>query len=86
VLGLDFLLLAAVKVGDEPDQAGIALGPRFEGARAQAAGKSRGQHADADLPDDFPDAVDISLPAHAGLTSKHAGGSCPRGGAAEVSQ
>src|SRR5262249_38358736 len=79
VLDLDLVLLAALEVSDEPDQAGVALGPRLERARAQAPGKARGQHGDAGLLDDLPDAGDVGwaviLAAHVEPTSARRRGS-----------
>src|SRR5262245_22839417 len=72
VLGLDLVLLGAAQVSDEPDQAGLALGPRLQRTRAQAPGKARGQHAGADLVDDVPDPADVLLAAHAGSTAEPA--------------
>jgi len=65
VLGLDFLLLAAMQVGDEPDQARIAVRPCFQGPRPQPARRMRGEHAHADFFDDVPDVVEVVVVGHA---------------------
>ena len=79
MLGLDLTFLAAADVGHEPDQSGLAFRPRLERPRSQAAFERRGQHADADLLDDIPDAVDALVGAvvlsHAGLTARDRSGS-----------
>ena len=66
--GLDLVVLVAAHVGDEADHAGLAVGPRLDRPRPQAAGEMRGQHADAGLVDDVPDAVDVALLGHDALS------------------
>jgi len=64
MLALDLMLLAAVQIRDEPDEARFALGPRFHGPCAQASGRMRCEHAHADALDDVPDAGEVVLVGH----------------------
>ena len=62
--GLDLILLGAVDIGHEKNQASIAVGPCLERSRTQSTDELRRQHAHADLFDDVPDAVDVVFLAH----------------------
>src|SRR5262249_8429559 len=57
VLGLDLMLFAAAQIGDKPDDTGVPVGSCFEGPRPQTTSEFGGQHADAYLLDDPPDAL-----------------------------
>ena len=61
---VDLVVLGAADIGHEPDDAGVAVDPRFQRPRAQTAGKSCRQHADARLLDNIPDAGDVVLIRH----------------------
>ena len=77
VLGLDLVLLAAAEVGDEPDEAGVAFRPGLHGSRPHSTREGRGQHGDADLLDDVPDAIGAraALAGHVKLTFGYLRGS-----------
>ena len=60
----DLVLLGAAQIGDEPDQTGVAVGPRLERPRPQAAGGVRREHAHAHLRDDVPDAGEMIFFGH----------------------
>src|SRR6266540_1141527 len=62
----------AADFDDEPDQAGIAVGPRLQRPRPQPVLEARRHHADADFFDHVPYAVEMVLAergCHAGLTN-----------------
>lgn len=73
LLGLDLMFLAAAQVGDEPDEAGLAVRAGFKWPGAQTAGRVRGQHAHADVLDDFPDPVEVVLFGHTRLIRRATG-------------
>ena len=54
----DLVLLGAAQICDKPDGAAVAIGPRFQGPRAQTRGRAGSEHAHADTLDDVPDAVE----------------------------
>jgi hypothetical protein len=73
LFGCDLMFLAAAQVGHEPDGTGVAIGPRFQRPRPQAAaGKARGKHAHAHPLDDLPDAVQMIWLRHGLLTASGA--------------
>jgi Domain of unknown function (DUF892) len=80
MLGLDLMLLRAALISHEPDDAGIAVGARFQRTRPQAARELRGQHADADLFDDVPDAIQARLRTVFGLRAHGTSVTAPQGG------
>ena len=62
-------ILGAEHIGHEPEDAGVAVGPRFQRSRAEAAVEFRRQHADTRLLDDIPDAHNGCLLGH--VTGPH---------------
>jgi hypothetical protein len=62
--GVDFIVLGAAPVDQEPDQAGVTVRSGFQRAGAHAIVKTRRHHADTDLSDDVPYATGIRRNRH----------------------